>query len=595
MASTTLSFAGQSNKWNTAQDAAAVVAAIAQHKDLRVLDLENNTLGPEAAKVIGDALASHPEFERAHFKDLFTGRLKTEIPLALKELFSGIIRAGAKLLELDLSDNALGPVGVEGMVDFMCSPSCYSLQELRLNNNGLGITGGTMLARALEKLLDNSQRDGHPWKLKVFVAGRNRLEKVGAKVYAPIFERLGSLEELAMPQNGIFHEGIAALAAALSHNPHLRILNLNDNTFTVKGARAMAKHLPSMQELQVINFGDCLLKSSGATALAKALMTEHFKLEELYLDGNELTVEGGLSVVEAIQNKPMLKVLMLDDNMFGEEGRETIEALLTDVGKLYALQSLENNIEPDSDDDDEDSQAQDSSSSDDSDSDDSDDSQADTDDTSDAAADNDDDDDGVLIVAHIDAPEPQIIEELDCTITVGPFTSIPSKAAEYALDPTAERLLGLPVAERTAAAFTAATTADGSSTADQQIERLVQLLSDTAVLANTTDQELSAAAAHSMCAVAEAVMTVAAQHQLVSFTTNTILVHLGLVKCEDKTFTRTQQQRRLLAKCLTALVQQQFFPRDAVSTLLYFLSRPSQSLDAHPQEKKLLLEALQSC
>ena len=31
-----------------------------------------------------------------------------------------------------------------------------------------------------------------------------------------------------MPQNGIFHEGIAALAQAFSQNPNLRILNLND-------------------------------------------------------------------------------------------------------------------------------------------------------------------------------------------------------------------------------------------------------------------------------------------------------------------------------------------------------------------------------
>lgn len=36
--------------------------------------------------------------------------------------------AGAKLKELDLSDNALGPVGVEGMVEFMSSPVCYSLE-----------------------------------------------------------------------------------------------------------------------------------------------------------------------------------------------------------------------------------------------------------------------------------------------------------------------------------------------------------------------------------------------------------------------------------------------------------------------------------
>ena len=48
--------------------------------------------------------------------------------LLQKHLFSGLLRAGAKLKELDLSDNALGPIGVEGMVDFMSSPVCYSLE-----------------------------------------------------------------------------------------------------------------------------------------------------------------------------------------------------------------------------------------------------------------------------------------------------------------------------------------------------------------------------------------------------------------------------------------------------------------------------------
>ena len=44
-----------------------------------------------------------------------------------------------------------------------------------------------------------------------------------------------------MPQNGINHKGISALADAFSQSPNLKILNLNDNTFTEKGARAMAK------------------------------------------------------------------------------------------------------------------------------------------------------------------------------------------------------------------------------------------------------------------------------------------------------------------------------------------------------------------
>lgn len=44
-----------------------------------------------------------------------------------------------------------------------------------------------------------------------------------------------------MPQNGINHPGITALAEAFAVNPLLRVINLNDNTFTEKGAVAMAE------------------------------------------------------------------------------------------------------------------------------------------------------------------------------------------------------------------------------------------------------------------------------------------------------------------------------------------------------------------
>lgn len=47
------------------------------------LVLEGNTLGVEAAKAIAKALESQPSFQRALWKDAFTGRLKDEIPRAL--------------------------------------------------------------------------------------------------------------------------------------------------------------------------------------------------------------------------------------------------------------------------------------------------------------------------------------------------------------------------------------------------------------------------------------------------------------------------------------------------------------------------------
>ncbi len=59
-------------------------------------------------------------------------------------LAEGVMTAQACLTELDLSDNAFGPVGVEALVGFLTSSSCFTLKVARFNNNGLGIKGGTV-------------------------------------------------------------------------------------------------------------------------------------------------------------------------------------------------------------------------------------------------------------------------------------------------------------------------------------------------------------------------------------------------------------------------------------------------------------------
>lgn len=97
-------------------------------QDLESLNLEGNTLGVDAAQEIGIALRSKPKMQEVLCKDLFTGRMKTEIPVALKHLTGGMMAAGAHLTVVDFSDNALGPNGMSGLVDFLKSPACFSLQ-----------------------------------------------------------------------------------------------------------------------------------------------------------------------------------------------------------------------------------------------------------------------------------------------------------------------------------------------------------------------------------------------------------------------------------------------------------------------------------
>ena len=128
-----LSFENLGLRLNTGSEAAKVAEKILETKSMKALRMNGNTIGIEAAEVIGKALAKHPEFERALWKDMFTGRMKTEIPPALKHLGSGIMLAKARLVELDLSDNAFGPIGAEGIADLLKSEACFSLKELRLN------------------------------------------------------------------------------------------------------------------------------------------------------------------------------------------------------------------------------------------------------------------------------------------------------------------------------------------------------------------------------------------------------------------------------------------------------------------------------
>ena len=205
-----------------------------------------------------------------------------------------------RLVELDLSDNAIGALGVPGIVDLLKSPTCFTLKELKLNNTGCGVTGGKLLAKTLMETYTASKGQ---LALRVFVLGRSRQENEGAIALAEVFKKMGSLEEVVMPQNGIYFEGITALADAFASNPNLRILNMNDNTFTEKGAKALADALPKLQKLEVLNLGDCLLKTEGARHIAYALKENHANLKELYMDSNEIRLAGGFAIVDAALNK----------------------------------------------------------------------------------------------------------------------------------------------------------------------------------------------------------------------------------------------------------------------------------------------------
>lgn len=243
-------------------------------------------------------------YKVADFADIFTGRLISEIPLALTAICDAL-KDKTSLVELDLSDNAFGGRSVDPMVPFLTHNR--SFQVLKLNNNGLGPAGGAILAEALLESANLSKAEGKRSNLRTIICGRNRLEDGSASSWAAAFAAHGTLVEVRMPQNGIRMDGITALAHGLAKNPDLKHIDFQDNTFTadgeLTGIKAWTESLPSWPELHTLNLSDCVLSGDGEVPLiVTALATgSNPKLHTLQLQNNNLDTQtfgilaGGIS------------------------------------------------------------------------------------------------------------------------------------------------------------------------------------------------------------------------------------------------------------------------------------------------------------
>uniref|UniRef100_A0A3Q0RQ24 Ran GTPase-activating protein 1 n=1 Tax=Amphilophus citrinellus TaxID=61819 RepID=A0A3Q0RQ24_AMPCI len=538
-----LSYKGQGRKLDDAQSVEEMVKEIQDFEGLQALRLEGNTVGVEAAQAIAKALETKSAFQRCYWSDMFTGRLRSEIPPALNSLGDALMLAGARLTVLDLSDNAFGPDGVKGIENLLKSPTCYTLQELRLNNCGMGIGGGKILAASLIHNHKISSAEGAPISLKVFVAGRNRLENDGATALAQAFKLMGSLEEVHMPQNGINHAGVTALADAMQHNAGLRILNLNDNTFTEKGAIAMAQALKHLRSIQVINFGDCLVRPEGAKAIAESVSEGLPILKELNLSFGEITEDAALAVVQAVKDKGQLEKLDLN--------------ALDDEVPLQSLHCIfffsDDEGEPEDDDDEDEDEDED-----------------------------EDDDEEDVDEEEIEEEEEEEEEEE----STGNKFSTPQSAprppdvSSFLSFPSPDKLLKLGATR----ALLIAQQVDVSDAA-----KIAEAFLKIASVYKEDNNDVKNAVLDSIDVLLKKAFT-SPSFQGYSFVSS-LLVLLGLLKSEDKVKPVIVVPGHLQA--LEYVVRQDYFPKESVAVLEAFMSRNNKALESCGNAKNSLQSTLQ--
>ncbi|KAL2066468.1 hypothetical protein VTL71DRAFT_2539 [Oculimacula yallundae] len=361
------SLEGKGLKLDTAADVEAHIKAL-RANDIEEVRLQGNTLGVEACKVLGEVLQTKKNLQIANLADIFTGRLLNEIPQALSSLLEALLTL-PKLHTINLNDNAFGLNTQAPLVAFLSSH--VPLQHLILNNNGLGPHAGILIADALTALHAKKEEARKAGKevplLETVICGRNRLENGSMTAWAKAYSLHTGVKEVKMVQNGIRQEGISHLITdGLKHAKGIKVLDLQDNTFTILGARALATVAPGWTEVQELGIGDSLLGAKGSVLFANALAKgQNKKLELLRLQYNDITAKGLQAFAAAAKDGlPALKKIELNGNKFSEEDlslmklrdllderKENLAGVVV-VEDDWGLDSL-SDLEDDSDDEDE--------------------------------------------------------------------------------------------------------------------------------------------------------------------------------------------------------------------------------------------------
>jgi len=336
------SIAGQKLRLNTAADVAEYVNTLSTVTGVKAVDLSGNTLGLEACEALAAALSTQEDLCKVNISDCFTGRMKEDVPPAI-EIFGQALVDKKQLRIVDFSDNAFSPAGAKALSNFLSC--CINLEELRLNNNGLGPEGGKIIAQALIKSRAKSREAGVESCLRKITIGRNRLENGSASMFAEAFKAHEGLQEVYMYQNGIRPEGIAMLAEGLSACKDLRVIDLQDNTFTEVGASAIASAILSWSHLTRLMIGDCLVSDEGCKLLISNLLASPSAatVQVINFQYAEMESATAMYLAENLHKFSSLRSLMLNGNCFSSKGKEfeAIEAALMAISADAVLDDLD--------------------------------------------------------------------------------------------------------------------------------------------------------------------------------------------------------------------------------------------------------------
>ena len=289
---------------------------------------------------------SHPILQTIEGLHLRSNKLNAE---AL-DVFSAVIPKLTSLQVLDLSYNPIGDGGAVEFIRTLChfkttlrfiylddtgigEEDCTSLtilisstdlETLDVSNNHLSSNSITSIMNCI--LQNNAIRTLRMSSSQFSVDNCTSLSSI-------LQQPMCQLRKLHIANCNIDSGGALQLAAGLTHNQSLEVINISDNPIGDTGAAALCDAISNNTILQYLYMESCEITSKGFIEVSSSLTS----LPTLFMGGNSLGMDGAKAVSKMITDNNTLKLLDLsvDDSL--EEGVDIIISSLQSNNSLERL------------------------------------------------------------------------------------------------------------------------------------------------------------------------------------------------------------------------------------------------------------------
>ena len=300
----------------------------------KVLEMENSSLGPEAAEVLTRLVMIHRNFKILCFSGNSFGNNGALF-------FAELIQNTKTIVSVDLSSNLFTDTGMQAILKAMCEN--HSIVDLYLGSvsglyrNKIGKNGILELAKLLENnrilsSLDLSMAEIRADNIQPMAKGlsrnhtlqmlnltNNNIKSKGASLLIDAC-RSSHLEELHIACNHITDDVSSNFAKFLAENKTLTLLDISGNDLTIKFITAISLPLSSKDcFLQELDLSKNPIGEKGILPLAHAIST-NTSLKKLNIAGCKIQAQGFVDFCDLLELNMNLVTLIAHHNPIRDEG-----------------------------------------------------------------------------------------------------------------------------------------------------------------------------------------------------------------------------------------------------------------------------------